>query len=427
MTAVLAPVRVTLANGAIVIVQPLPALPLVAVEAYLPAGQAHEAEDQAGVAMLAGRLLCEGTQDLDGLEIARRIEDRGGTLATSATGGALALHARDVELGLALLASCLTAPTFPAPAFERVRARQHAAIVATHDDPARVARLAFDELVYGAHPFHRPATGYADTLARLTPADCAAHHRARAAPSRLVLSIAGDVGVDRAIALADRYLGGPWGAAALPLPAVAPAPPHTPAVHRVPLDVEQCHVVLGHLGIRRADPDYYALEVADQILGSGSGFTDRISAKVRDELGLAYAVHASITAGAGAEPGAFYAYVGTTPEHEALATLAITAEVRRIKDELVGPDELAAAKAFLVGSAAFGYETARQVARYLVDRERLGLGELHRDYPTWIERVSAEDVRRACRAALDPEALAIVVAGPAVGDNANVGAAPARP
>ena len=69
---------------------------------------------------------------------------------------------------------------------------------------------------------------------------------------------------------------------------------------------QQLHFYMGHVGIRRDNPDYYKLLVMDYVLGTGPGFTDRLSARLRDRLGLAYTVSANITSSAGEQPGAVH-------------------------------------------------------------------------------------------------------------------------
>jgi hypothetical protein len=97
---------------------------------------------------------------------------------------------------------------------------------------------------------------------------------------------------------------------------------------------EQVHIYMGHIGVRRTDPDYYALAVMDHVLGTGPGFTSRCSKKLRDELGLCYSVSAGITASASEEPGMFTAYIGTSPEHRQRAIDGFMAEIERILDIL---------------------------------------------------------------------------------------------
>ena len=93
---------------------------------------------------------------------------------------------------------------------------------------------------------------------------------------------------------------------------------------------QQSNIYLGHLGIERTNPDFYALQVLDTILGGGAGFTARIPQRLRDELGLAYTTFASITMTAGVDPGRFVAYIGTSPENTKLAIDGLLNEIRKI-------------------------------------------------------------------------------------------------
>src|SRR5262249_54423703 len=95
----------------------------------------------------------------------------------------------------------------------------------------------------------------------------------------------------------------------------------------------QLNVYMGHLGIRRNNPDYYKLLVMDNILGVGTGFTDRLSSKLRDRQGLAYTVTASITSTAGEEPGVFSAFIGTDPREFSKVKKMIREEIDRIRAE----------------------------------------------------------------------------------------------
>jgi len=149
------------------------------------------------------------------------------------------------------------------------------------------------------------------------------------------------------------------------------------------------------------------------VLGTGPGFTNRISRRLRDELGLAYAVSANIHASAGLLPGTFTAYIGTSPQHLRTATQGFLREIRRIQGELVGEEELELAKSYLLGSFPLGFERASQRASYLVSAELHGFPEDHLDrLLAQFAAVRAEDVRRAARAHLFPDASCLVAAGP---------------
>src|SRR5207249_11244038 len=101
----------------------------------------------------------------------------------------------------------------------------------------------------------------------------------------------------------------------------------------------QLHFHMVEPGSRRANPDYYKLLVMDYVLGTGPGFTDRLSARLRDREGLAYTVTANITNSSGEEPGLFTCYIGTDPENFARVKKEFLEELERIRESLPKPEE----------------------------------------------------------------------------------------
>ena len=104
------------------------------------------------------------------------------------------------------------------------------------------------------------------------------------------------------------------------LPAVEKPAQSTQKVLSMPATV-QLYLYMGHVGIKRDNPDYYKLLVMDYVLGTGPGFTDRLSSQLRDRQGLAYTVSATITPGAAELPGAFTCFIGTFPDKFTAANL----------------------------------------------------------------------------------------------------------
>src|SRR5437764_5254102 len=95
-------------------------------------------------------------------------------------------------------------------------------------------------------------------------------------------------------------------------------------------EAEKLQFLMGHPGVRRKNPDYYKLMVMDYVLGTGPGFTDRLSSRLRDREGLAYTVTANISSSATEEPGLFTCYIGTNPGNLARVKKEFLAEVNRI-------------------------------------------------------------------------------------------------
>jgi zinc protease len=169
---------------------------------------------------------------------------------------------------------------------------------------------------------------------------------------------------------------------------------------------------MGHAGIRRNNPDYYKLLVMDHVLGTGTGFTDRLSARVRDRQGLAYTVSANITNSAGLQPGLFTCYAGTDPEHLGRVKQAFLEEITRLRDEKPTAEEVDNVKSYLVNSLPLQLTTSATVATQLlyVERHKLGRNFLD-DYRRAVESVTPEEVQGVAEKYLDPKRMILVAAG----------------
>jgi zinc protease len=175
---------------------------------------------------------------------------------------------------------------------------------------------------------------------------------------------------------------------------------------------EQLHFYMGHLGIRRSDPNYYKLLVMDYVLGTGPGFTDRLSARMRDREGLAYTVSANITSSATEEPGLFTCYIGTAPRHFARVKQTFLEELNRLRQKEPGAQEVEDAKKYLLGSLPFQLTTDARIARQLVSIERYALGfDYFERYQKSVAAVTPADVQRMAEQYLDPRRMVVVAAG----------------
>jgi zinc protease len=177
-------------------------------------------------------------------------------------------------------------------------------------------------------------------------------------------------------------------------------------------EAAQLHVFLGHVGIKRKDPDYYKLLVLDYVLGTGPGFTYRLS-RLRDREGLAYTVTAEIAASAGREPGTFTCYIGTYPDKLARVKKEILAEVDRLRYKAPTAKEVEDVKSYLTGSRLLGFATNSGVAAQLLAVERYGLGLNYlEDFRKAVQAVTPEDVQGAAKKHLHPTRMVLVAAGP---------------
>ena len=172
----------------------------------------------------------------------------------------------------------------------------------------------------------------------------------------------------------------------------------------------QSNVVLGHFGISRANPDRYAIQIMDIILGGG-GFSSRIMERVRTEEGLAYSVASSFPTSS-RDVSLFRVTVQTKNENVPRAVRAILDEMGRMQNQLVSPAELDGAKEAIVNSFVFRFTSRFSVVTQLLTLE---FDEYPPDYlDTLLDRyraVTREDVQRVARQYLRPDAVSILVVG----------------
>jgi zinc protease len=402
--------RFRLPNGIVVLVAERPALPIVIARVAVNAGAVLDAPDKAGLANLTALLLPRGTRTRSGPEIDRAIEFVGGSL--EAEGGrdwielSLAVLRRDLGLGLELLADALLEPTFPADEFERKREEVQATIRRSEEDPESVAGRIFRRLAFPGHSYGQPIAGTEASVGRLTRDEAAAFYTAAYRPEATVIAVVGDVKVSEVRqALSTRF--GAWrGALAAPArpPGVAPGTPS--GTEMVQRDLTQATVNLGQATVTHGHPDYYPLVVASQILGGGS--SSRLYTRVREERGLVYSVYSQYVS----QRAGGMVLVGFQSENarvrEVLAL--VRTELLRLRRERVSDEELARAKAYLVGSFPLRMDTNGELGSLLLTVEQLGLGL---DYPVRyrqaIEAVNADAVLRAVTAHWNPDLMSLAI------------------
>jgi zinc protease len=404
--------RFELRCGARLVVSPRPGAPVTAVRVQVRGGPAFDPPGRGGLAFLTGRLVDQGTARYDEAQLAALIEPAGGNVGGDAHGAGGSISGDSWKLLLEVLAELAVRPRYPDHEFAVQQQRLLARLAVEQDDPRAQAAWRFRGLVYGKHWRGRPTHGTLASIAPLTAADLRAHHAAHWHARRAIIAVCGDVDPAAVRRQLDRLLGG-WERGAPYTPPQPRFPSRAVRVDAFARAREQVHVYLGHLGVPRATPDFPALVVMDHILGTGPGFANRITRKLRDEQGLAYSVHADISSSAGRLPGTFLAYIGTAPEHVETAVRGFLKEMRAIRRSQVTPAELDMAKDYLLGSFALGYERAARRVSYLVNAELLEFEDDHLErLPEQYAAVTIDDVRRVARAHLFPDACCLAAGGP---------------
>lgn len=413
LAADITPTRFIAPNGMTVLVLEQHFLPIVEIHALIKAGAAQDPPEKAGVANLVASLLDEGTTTRSSRQLAEQIDFVGGSLAVQAgedytTASARTLK-KDIDLGFTLLADILQHPAFPKQEFERVRSQILGEISSDNDDPGHVAMKAFNQLVFQNHPYRWPVNGTEETLSKITLAEVQSFYTKEYLPNQVILTIVGDVTAEQATTLVQTHFGS-WKKGAVPYRAVKkPTAIDKKTVQLIEKDLTQSTIVIGHPGISRTNPDFYAVTVMNHVLGAG-GFSSRLMDSIRDKQGLAYGIMSHYDARV--MPGSFWINLQTRAETTNQAISGVLIEMKAIREAPVSDQELADAKAFLMGSFPLRLDSTSKLAQVLAQVEFFGLGfDYFSQYPKWIERVTKEDVQRVAKQYLDPQHYALVVVG----------------
>ncbi len=164
----------TLSNGLTIIAVQNAGVHTYAAGMVLDVDMRDESPEEEGVANLIGDCLDEGTKQRSGVELAMAVDELGGRLIGTASGGTVMCPAKNREDALPLLREMVFEPEFAEREVHRVRDEVLQEIKVEESDPREVASLRFQKEVYGAHPFSRPARGSAEAVAARGPDACIA-------------------------------------------------------------------------------------------------------------------------------------------------------------------------------------------------------------------------------------------------------------
>jgi zinc protease len=403
--------RIPLENGMVLLLAEKHDIPVVTMNMVIKAGSTSVPADEPGLASITASLLAQGTTKRTASQISREIDFIGGSL--SASGGndfasaSLRVLTRDIRKGLDLFSDVLMHPVFDQQEIDRKIKETLAEIQRQKEEPQVVADEAFDKAVFGGNAYGRTSDDVAAYLPKLTRQDITSFYSSRYVPNNAIIAVVGDVNEREIVPLLNEYFKS-WKKKGLPLPASVPPPViEKTFVKKIDKKVTQANIAMGHIGISRENPDYYAVSVMNYILGSG-GFTSRLMDNIRDNRGLAYDVRSSFAAQK--EPGSFMVTIQTKNESANAVIAETLKEIRRIRTEPVSEKELNDAKAYLTGSFPLKMDTSAKIAGMLTSIEIFNLGlEYPIKYPNVINAVTREDIQRVAGKYLHPDAMAIVV------------------
>ena len=397
-----------------VIIVPVRKLPLVTVSLVIDAGAVAETPGQDGVAKLTARALLEGTRARTGDALTEGLERLGASLEGDAEWDSSALSmtvlSSRLSEAMALAAEVVLEPAFPERELERLKAERLSEILQLRAEPRGLADDMFARFAYSSDSrYALPEGGTATSVSALDRGRVQEFHTARYRAGNTTAIIVGDISVDDALRVVRSRFGG-WPAQTASVAEADDQPSRrTRAVHLVEkADAPQSELRIGHVGIPRSHPDYFAALVMNMLLGGL--FSSRINLNLREAHGYTYG--ASSAFDWRRQAGPFVVATAVRSDVTANAAREVLTEIDRMRTEKVSAEELSLATSYLEGVFPIRYESTAAIARALA---ALVVYRLPADYfDTYRDRVravAAPDVLRAAREFLHPEELQLVAVG----------------
>jgi len=404
------------AGGARMLVVEDHKLPLLTITVSMRAGSLFESAAKPGVADLTAAQLNEGTRTKDYMQIARATEKIGASLgagagAERAVVSVSGLSENTDEL-VALLADVLLHPTFPADRLAKAKFQAVARRSQEEVNPQFLSGQLTRQILYGAStPYGRPAPTPAQIQA-ITADDLRAFYTEhyRNAPETLI-GVAGDVkagDIEKKLAAALAA----WPAASgaeTALPAGTFHPEEKTAIYLVDRPGSaQTLLTFTNLGIKRTDPDFFPLTVANYILGGS--FNSRLNQDLREQKGYTYGVRSTVSTAK--YPGTWTMGGSVRNAVTAPAITGFYSEFARMQSAPVTSGELDAAKRSIVGSFALTLESPAGVLSRLLDVVDYGLPSDYWDtFPQRVQAVTPADIQRVTQTYLGTGRVQVIAVG----------------
>ncbi len=402
--------RLVLPNHLILLASEDHSLPFVTLQLLIDSGSRGDPSGEEGLAFLTARGLLLGTSRHTVNQINEELDFMGASLNASSGRDYATLTLRvlkkDLDKGLDLFMEVLTQPVFPEEEVKREVEKTLAAIQSEEDQPDEVAEKAFLKTLFLNSPYGHPVEGTRESVSKLTREGVARFYRSYYHPNNAILTAIGDVTNEelkgKLIPRLEK-----WPVGEIPkLPIIFKFEKDQKTV-KINRPITQANILLGHAGVSRGNPDFYAITVMNYILGGG-GFASRLMGEIRNKRGLAYSVGSFFDPGK--YPGSFQIVLQTKNSSARDAISLSLQQMERIQKELVSEKELEGAKKYLIGSFPMRLDTQGKLANFLTQVEYYGLGlDYPEKYPSLIQSVTREEVLRVAKKYLHPKKYLLVV------------------
>jgi zinc protease len=404
-----------LSNGLNVWIVQQKELPIVSMNLVLNSGGTLDPADKSGVSSMTADMLDQGTKTRSAIDIANQLQAIGASVNAGAgwdaTNVAMQTLTKNLDQALDIYSDVVLNPAFPDSEFEKLRRRSLVALRQRKANPVAVSNVVYNKVLYGDQPYARQLTGDEKSIAALTTGDLAKYYTANYRPNNATLIVVGDVDEKSVTPKLEKAFAG-WKANGDVNTGdvggeVMKAKPGIYFVDKP--GAAQSSVSIGQVGVDRSNPDYYALQVMNSILGGGSA--GRLFMNLREDKGYTYGAYSRFVFRRGAGPFSASAEVQTAVTRQSIQEFM--KELNGIRGGIpVTPTELETNKQSIIRRYPSGFETVGAISNQLSNLAVYGLPDSYfNDFISKINSVTAEDVNRVANKYLDPSKMAIVIVG----------------
>lgn len=389
-------------------------LPIVDISVNFPAGSARDTAAKSGVAGITKYLMPLGAAGMTDEVIANKMADIGAILGGSFDVDRAAFNlrtlsnAKEQTQALDVFTKVLQQPDFPDAVLSREKARIIAGLQESATQPESISNKAFMTAMYGAHPYSLDESGEVDTVKNISRDDLAQFYKQHYSANNAVIAMIGDLTREQANKIAEDLTSGlPKADLAQPIAAVTY--PTAPVEKRIAHPASQSHILMGYPGIKRGDPDLYALYVGNYILGGG-GFVSLLTEEVREKRGLVYSVYSYFMPMG--ELGPFQIGLQTKKDQAEQAMQVVRETLAKFMKNGVTESQLKAAKANIIGGFPMRIDSNNKILEYLavIGFYKLPTNYLE-DYNQNIAKVTAAQIKDAFNRRIKPENFVTVIVG----------------
>jgi predicted Zn-dependent peptidase len=376
------------------------------------AGSRDEDQAKDGLAHFIEHLLFKQTEKRNTNQILNRLELVGADLNAYTTKEYTCVHASflkpHLERSLDLFEDIIFHSVFPEEEMKKEKEVILDEISSYQDQPDEAINDDFEDLLFEGHTLGRNILGTPESVKSFKKKDIQLFMKSNYRTDEIIIGIFGDYDFKTVIRISEKLYG--------KIPANLPArvrekiSPYTPKHSIFSKPINQAHCVIGNRSYSFHHKHRTAFLLLNNLLG-GTGMSSRLNLEIREKYGIAYTIESNYTPMS--DTGIFSIYFGTDTEKTGKALKLLEKELKKLRDQQLGPVQLQQAKHKFIGQIALGEENRMgliiSMSKSLLDFNRVDSLE---EVFAKINKVTAPQLLEIANEMFDPRQLSSLIFNP---------------